>query len=117
MKDFLRIVDPKITFQISLYPHLLKEGRGDYLIFIRFICLIFAIFFSHHCYAEGTSKMITLSEGLRLATDNNHLVKIASFNKSISSANTSIAKSNLLPNIQASFSQTFLAPQTGAIFG
>ena len=117
MKDFLRIVDPKITFQISLYLPLLKEGRGDYLISIRFICLIVAIFFSHHCYAEGTSKMLTLSEGLRLATDNNHLVKIASFNKAIASADTSITKSKLLPNIQASFSQTFLAHQPGAIFG
>ena len=117
MKDFLRIVDPKITFQISPYLPFLKEGRRDCLIFIRFICLIVAIFFSHHCYAEDTSKMLTLSEGLRLATDNNHLVKIASFNKAIASADTSIAKSNLLPNIQASFSQTFLAHQPGAIFG
>ena len=117
MKDFLRIVDPKITFQISPYLPFLKKGRGDYLIFIRFICLIVAIFFSHHCYAEDTSKMLTLSEGLRLATDNNHLVKIASFNKAIASADTSIAKSKLLPNIQASFSQTFLAHQPGAIFG
>jgi outer membrane protein TolC len=84
--------------------------------FVKSLCLIFTIFFSHHCYAEDISKTLTLSEGLRLATDNNRLLKIASFNKSIASADTLIARSRLLPNMQASFSQTFLAHQPGAIF-
>jgi outer membrane protein len=78
--------------------------------------LILAVFFSDHCYAEDTSEMLTLSEGLRLATDNNRLIKIASASKDIASADTLTARSRLLPKIDASLNQTFLAHQPGARF-
>lgn len=48
-------------------------------------------------------------------TDNNRLIKIASLNKDIASADTLVAKSKLLPSINASFSQTFLSLQPGAV--
>jgi outer membrane protein TolC len=117
MGHFLRKFDPTITFIISSLSPFLKGRWEDHLIFIRPLCLIFTIFFSYHCYAEDTSETLTLSEGLRLATDNNHLIKIASFNKSIASADTSIARSGLLPSINASLTQSYLARQPGARFG
>jgi outer membrane protein len=136
MKDFLRIFNPEITFQIPPYPPFLKGGWGDYLIFkkshvsqmlVRIVrlmtrltqifLLILAVFFSDHCYAEDTSEMLTLSDGLRLATANNRLIKIASITKDIASADTYAARSGLLPNINASLNQTFLAHQPGARFG
>jgi len=75
-----------------------------------------AIFHSNHCLADD-NNVITLSEGLRLATDNNHLIKIASISKDIASADTSAARSGLLPSINASLNQTYLASQPGARFG
>jgi outer membrane protein len=74
-----------------------------------------AIFYSNHCLADD-NKMLTLSDGLKLATDNNRLIKIASIAKNIASVDTLAAKSRLLPNINASLNQTFLAHQPGALF-
>ena len=53
---------------------------------------------------------------MRSTTDNNRLIKIASLNKDIASADTLVAKSKLLPSINTSFSQTFLSHQPGAVF-
>jgi len=78
--------------------------------------LILAVFFADYCYAEDTSEMLTLSDGLRLATDNNRLIKITSASKDIASADTLTARSRLLPKIDASLNQTFLAHQPGARF-
>lgn len=77
---------------------------------------MFAIFHSNHCLADD-NNVITLPEGLRLATDNNHLIKIASISKDIAAADTSAARSGLLPSINASLNQTYLARQPGARFG
>jgi outer membrane protein len=74
------------------------------------------IFYFNYCLADD-NNVLTLSEGLRLATDNNHLIKIASISKDIASADMSAARSGLLPNINASLNQTFLARQPGATFG
>ncbi len=133
MEGFLRIADPKITFQSIPflkgdwinYQIPLNSSVRQRLTKVAFLMayltqtllLIFSIFFTHHCFAEDTSITLTLPEGLRIATDNNRLIKIASFNKEIASADTLVARSKLLPSIYASFSQTFLAHQPGAIFG
>jgi outer membrane protein len=83
---------------------------------IHFFLFMLAIFHSNHCLADD-NNVITLPEGLRRATDNNHLIKIASINKDIASADTSAARSGLLPSINASLNQTYLASQPGARFG
>ena len=83
---------------------------------IHFFLFMLAIFHSNHCLADD-NNVITLPEGLRRATDNNHLIKIASINKDIASADTSAARSGLLPSINASLNQTYLAGQPGARFG
>jgi outer membrane protein TolC len=83
---------------------------------IIFILPFLALSFFSNCFAEDTERIITISEGLRLATDNNRLIKIASFNKDIASADSLVAKSKLLPSLNASFSQTYLSHQPGAHF-
>ena len=67
--------------------------------------------------AGVSAEMLTLSEGLRLAADGNRFVKITRQQEDISEADTLIARSLLLPTINASASQTFLAYQPRAIFG
>ncbi|MEW6001589.1 MAG: TolC family protein [Nitrospirota bacterium] len=84
------------------------------------ILLIFqplAVLFSVSSNAEDVPKVITISDGLKFATENSRIIKIASRNKDISYSNTLVAKSRLLPRIDTSASQTFLAYQPGARFG
>lgn len=61
--------------------------------------------------------VMSLSEGLRLATENSRIVKIAAREREMASADADAARSFLLPNVNASASETFLAYQPGAIFG
>lgn len=83
----------------------------------KFLLALLLIFLSSTSSAEDASKILTISEGLRLATDNNRLIKIASLNKDMASADILIARSKFLPSINASFRQTYLTHQPGAIFG
>jgi outer membrane protein len=87
--------------------------RAKHLIHI--FLLIFAIFYSNHCLADN-NNVITISDGLKLATDQNRLIKIASISKDIASADTLAARSRLLPNINASLNQTYFVHQPGARF-
>lgn len=64
-----------------------------------------------------SAAVLTLSEGLRLATENNRLITIARHDESISEADTFIARAKMLPDINASLDQTFLAHQPNAVFG
>jgi outer membrane protein len=75
--------------------------------------LFFSIVFADISYAD----VVTLSEGLRLATENNRLVRLTRHEEAVSGADTLIARSRLLPTINTSLTQTFLAYQPEAIFG
>jgi len=75
------------------------------------------ILISNTSFSDDTLKILTISEGLRLATDNNRLIKIASLNKNIASSDILIARAKLLPSINASLRQTYLTHQPGAMFG
>jgi outer membrane protein TolC len=66
---------------------------------------------------EASAEVLTLKDGLRLATENSRLIRIAEQEESVASADTKIAKSNLLPEITTSFSESQLAYRPGAIFG
>jgi len=69
------------------------------------------------CYGESNASVMTITEGLKIATENNHIVKIATEDMNMSSADALIAKSRLYPSLNASASQTFLSNQPGAHFG
>lgn len=81
--------------------------------FLLFEILFFSIVSTDIPYAD----VLTLSEGLRLATENNRLIRITQREEAISEADTLIARAKLLPTINASLTQTFLAYQPEAIFG
>jgi len=85
---------------------------------ICFSLFIFEILFFSIVPADiSYADVLTLPEGLRLATENNRLVRITQREEAVSEADTLIAQSRLLPTINASLTQTFLAHQPEAIFG
>jgi outer membrane protein TolC len=69
------------------------------------------------CARGAYGEVLTFAQGLRLAADNNRVIKVTQQQENISRADTLIAKSVLLPNVNASASQTFLSYQPKAIFG
>ncbi|MBA4348602.1 MAG: hypothetical protein C0415_01240 [Thermodesulfovibrio sp.] len=88
------------------------------LLILRFIItIIFCILFSSICYSQDSRQTITISDGLKMATENSRLVKISFLERDISYEDTVIARSKLLPDINASLSQSFLYNQPGAHIG
>ena len=63
------------------------------------------------------AEVLTLPQGLRLARESSRLIKINQEQEKISEGDTLIAKSALLPSINASANQTFYAKQPFAVFG
>lgn len=81
-----------------------------------FIVLIIFALFSLIAARSVYAEVLTLSEGLRLATENSRLIKIARREELISKADTLIQKAKLLPEVTASSSGTALAHQPKAVF-
>jgi outer membrane protein len=77
---------------------------------------IFLVFFILSGYPAG-AEVLTLSEGLKLAAENNRLIRIARQDQSISEQDTLIAKAKMLPDVNATLNETFLAYQPNEIFG
>lgn len=67
--------------------------------------------------SSASADVITLSEGLKLATDNSRLVKISQTEEMVSGDDSMIAMARMLPNLNASMSKTSLKYQPTAIFG
>jgi len=81
---------------------------------ILLLLSIVGVFFSvEMAYAE----VLTLSEGLRLVTQNSRLIRISLGDEKIFEADSWIEKSRLFPTVNAAASGTMLAHQPGAIFG
>lgn len=78
------------------------------------VFLISALFITYGGIASA--EVLTFSQGLHLAAQNNRLVKISERDEAISEADITLARALMLPSINASLSQTFLAYQPGAIF-
>ena len=83
----------------------------------RMLMFLLTVSLSTVCYGESNASVMTITEGLKIATENNHIVKIATEDMNMSSADALIAKSRLYPSLNASASQTFLSNQPGAHFG
>ena len=56
---------------------------------------------------------LTLLDGLRIVTEENRIVRIKQQEEKISHADTLVARSRLLPSVNASYGQTFLENQPG----
>ncbi len=97
----------------------MSKASGKFLLFF-YLC---GILLPPLCRAETPNgaeehpALMTLSQGLELATENSRLIKIASRGRDVSSADVSIAFSRYLPSINASMGQTFLAHQVVGILG
>jgi len=89
----------------------MKNKSGLSIFFIEI--LIFSIVFADIAYAD----VLALSDGLRLVTEENRLVKITLREEAVSEADTLLARSRMLPNINASLTQTFLTYQPEVILG
>ncbi|MBS1126956.1 MAG: alkaline protease secretion protein AprF [Nitrospirae bacterium] len=63
------------------------------------------------------SETLTLPAGLKLVNENSRLIKITGHEEKISEADTLIAKSRTLPEINAGWGYTALADQPTVIFG
>ena len=62
-------------------------------------------------------QLVPLGEGLRIATEESRVMKIAAFNKELASQDISIARSRFFPVVNAQADYTMLAYQPGVIFG
>lgn len=74
-----------------------------------FILLLFPLC----AYAD----LLTLPEGLKLAAEKSSLLKMAQSEEMIAEADTTIARSKQLPEVNALFSRTSLRYQPAAVFG
>ena len=96
-------------------------GRSKQHLFLLPILLaVFAIFPVSGAAQEAAvdkSQMLSLASGLRIATDENRVIKIALFNRDLASQDISIARSRFFPVANASANYTMLAQQPGAVFG
>jgi outer membrane protein len=61
--------------------------------------------------------VLTISEGLKAATERNRILRIASMDAELSLEDTRVARSRLYPRVDASLNETFLAYQPGVAFG
>jgi len=77
------------------------------------LCMLCSMASATSAYAEA----LTLPAGLRLVNENSRLIKITGHEEKMSEADTLIARSKLLPEINASGGYTSLAYQPEAIFG
>ncbi len=87
------------------------KNKSEFL--IVFLILTFSFIYASIAYAD----VLTLPDGLKLVTEENRLVKITLREEAVSEADTLLARSRMLPDINASLTQTFLAYQPGAILG
>lgn len=82
---------------------------------------IITVLFCMLCFmataSTASAEVLTLSEGLRLVNENSRLIKITGHEEKISEADTLIARSKILPEINASGGYTSLAYQPAALFG
>jgi outer membrane protein TolC len=67
--------------------------------------------------AAASAELLSLSDGLKLVTENSRLVKISRGDEKISEADTLIERSRLFPTVNGSASGTMLAHEPHAIFG
>jgi len=81
------------------------------------IMIFLFLLFSVALRATAYSEMLTLSEGLKLVTENSRTVKMLQHEEKMSEADTLIALSRMLPEVNASWGYTSLAHQPTAIFG
>lgn len=82
-----------------------------------YMMVLFCMLCSMASVSTAYAELLTLPAGLRLVNENSRLIKITEHEQKISEADTLIARSKMLPEINASGGYTSLAYQPAAIFG
>ncbi len=70
-----------------------------------------------YAYAQDAPQVLSLAEGLKVATAENRVMKIAAYNKDLAKQDISLARSRFFPIVNAQANYTMLAYQPGAILG
>jgi outer membrane protein len=83
---------------------------------IYIILIQAAIFFSANPAAVQSATALTLQDGLKIVTEESRVVNIAKLNEGMAQADTRIARSALLPRVEASGAYTNMAHQPAQIF-
>ena len=96
-----------------LRPFLFSTAAGTAVLQI----LLLAFWIAPARAAGNAAAPLTIAEGLRIVAKDSRIVKIAERDRDITSTDVLIARSQYLPDINASTSQTFLAYEPGAKFG
>jgi outer membrane protein len=91
---------------------MLKKNKIFPVILIAVVILL-----SSHAYAEEESRLITISQGIGLVLKNSHLIKVALPDNTMSFQDSLLARSALLPQLNAYISKTFNSNAPGMIFG
>ncbi|HTR45051.1 MAG TPA: hypothetical protein VMH06_05010, partial [Thermodesulfovibrionales bacterium] len=94
----------------------LQKRMSRWLVFLGMTAVIGMLPYAV-CFGDEVTKPVSLAEGLRAATENSRVVKIAARDRDISAADIMIARAAYFPSVNTSAAQTFLAHQPGAIFG
>jgi outer membrane protein len=82
----------------------------------RYVCVpLLAIAFTLCGHTVLRADKLTLAEGIRIVTEDNRVIKIAQQEESMSRADTLIARSRLLPRVDASYTQNYQEVQPGVI--
>jgi outer membrane protein TolC len=79
--------------------------------------VLLALIFFVTLTSTASAEVLTLPDGLRLVNENSRVIKITGYEEKISEADTQIARSKMLPEVNASGGYTSLAYQPAAIFG
>lgn len=83
---------------------------------IYLILLPAVIIFPDNPAASQNATPLTLQEGLKIAAGESRIIKIARFNEAIAESDTHVARSALLPSINATAGHTSLAHQPAMLF-
>ncbi len=91
-------------------------------LYLFFLQITPAVTYATNFSTDGISNAqelptLTLQEGLKIVTQEARLLRIATMNEDIARTEVGLARSRLLPSINAYVRQTFLAYQPGARFG
>ena len=104
-----RVKDSAMNFRRNKYNAGIRVS--EIVMFI--LVLIFSVAFGTNAHSE----VLTLSEGLKLVTENNRAIKISQHEERMSEADTQIALSRMLPEVNASGGYTWLANKPTVMFG
>ena len=98
-------------------PPILKRATTMTRLFhlVFFFTAVFALCFMP--FAPLYAEKLTLSDGLRIVTEDNMLIKIKKQDELISESDTMIARSGLLPQVYGTYTQNYNEKQQGARIG